>query len=184
MRSGEELTHRLHESGIHWWDRQLSEYGALPVWHDFPKIWEKNLKDRGYRPEDYPFWLITTKSMQYHAGGNTMIQLMDELAQNVRGHRGVIINATAAERLGIEDGDLVEVRSPTGVTCGPAIVAQGVRPDTLVIVGQFDHWATPYAKELHAPSLNTVAPMSLDLTDATGSGADLVRVALRRVSAP
>ena len=184
MRSGEELTHRLHDSGIHWWDRQLSEYGPLPVWHDFPKIWEQNLRDRGYRPEDYPFWLITTKSMQYHAGGNTMIQLMDELAQNVRGHRGVIINASAAGRLGIEDGDWVEVRSPTGVTSGPAILAQGVRPDTLVIVGQFDHWATPYAKELRAPSLNTVAPMSLDLTDATGSGADLVRVALRRVSAP
>jgi phenylacetyl-CoA:acceptor oxidoreductase len=183
MRSGQELTRRLHDCGIHWWDRQLSEYGPLPLWHDFPKIWEQNLVDRGYRPEDYPFWLITTKSMQYHAGGNAMIQLMDELAQNVRGHRGVLINTATAERLGIEDGDLVEVSSPTGTTSGPAIVAQGVRPDTLVIMGQFDHWATPYAKEMHAPSLNTIAPMSLDLTDATGSGADLVRVALRRLPA-
>jgi len=110
-----------------------------------------------------------------------MIQLMAEVAENVRGHRGVLINAGTAERLGIEDGDHVEVRSPTGTTAGPAIVAQGVRPDTLVIIGQFDYWATPYAKDLHAPSLNTVAPMSLDLTDATGSGADLVRVAIRRL---
>jgi phenylacetyl-CoA:acceptor oxidoreductase len=31
------------------------------------------------------------------------------------------------------------------------------------------------------PSLNTVAPMSLELTDATGSGADIVRVAIRRL---
>jgi phenylacetyl-CoA:acceptor oxidoreductase len=183
MRSGEELACRLHDQGIHWWDRQLSEYGPLPIWHDFPKIWERHLIDRGFRPEDYPFWLITTKSMQYHAGGNAMIQLMDELAQNVRGHRGVLMNAGTAARLGIEEGDPVEVSSPTGTTSGPAIVAQGVRPDTLVIVGQFDHWATPYAKDLHAPSLNTVAPMSLDLTDATGSGSDLVRVALRRLPA-
>lgn len=181
MRSGQELAHRLHESGIHWWDRQLSEYSALPVWHDFPGIWEQDLVKRGFRPEDYPFWLITTKSMQYHAGGNTMIQLMDELAQNVRGHRRVLINAGTARRLGIEDGDRLEVRSPTGTTAGPALVVQGVRPDTLVIIGQFDHWATPYAKDLHGPSLNTVAPMSLDLTDATGSGADLVRVAIRRL---
>ncbi len=181
MRSGQELACRLHDQGIHWWDRQLSEYGPLPIWHDFPKIWERHLIDRGFRPEDYPFWLITTKSMQYHAGGNAMIQLMDELAQNVRGHRGVLMNAGTAARLGIEEGDPVEVSSPTGTTSGPAIVAQGVRPDTLVIVGQFDHWATPYAKDLHAPSLNTVAPMSLDLTDATGSGSDLVRVALRRL---
>ena len=62
------------------------------------------------------------------------------------------------------------------------MLAQGIRPDTLVILGQFDHWATPYAKDMHAPSLNTIAPMSLELTDATGSGADLVRVALRRLA--
>ncbi|MCL4185425.1 MAG: hypothetical protein KJ011_18485, partial [Burkholderiaceae bacterium] len=68
-------------------------------------------------------------------------------------------------------------------TRGPAILNQGIRPDTLLIVGQFDHWATPYAKGIKAPSLNTVAPMSLELTDATGSGSDLVRVALRRVDA-
>jgi phenylacetyl-CoA:acceptor oxidoreductase len=52
----------------------------------------------------------------------------------------------------------------------------------MVIVGQFDHWATPYAKDMKAPSLNTIAPMSLELTDATGSGADVVRVAVRRLA--
>jgi phenylacetyl-CoA:acceptor oxidoreductase len=31
-------------------------------------------------------------------------------------------------------------------------------------------------------SLNTIAPMSLELTDATGSGADIVRVAVRRMA--
>ena len=37
-------------------------------------------------------------------------------------------------------------------------------------------WVTPLAKDFGMPSLNTLAEMSLDLTDATGSGADLVRV--------
>jgi len=32
---------------------------------------------------------------------------------------------------------------------------------------------------LHFPSLNTVAALSLDLTDSTGSGSDLVRVSVR-----
>ena len=104
----------------------------------------------------------------------------DELAGNVRGHHGVMINAGEARKLGIEDGDTLEVQSVIGVTQGPAIVVQGIRPDTLVMVGQFDYWATPYAKDLKAPSLNTIAPMSLDLTDATGSGADIVRVAIKR----
>jgi phenylacetyl-CoA:acceptor oxidoreductase len=35
---------------------------------------------------------------------------------------------------------------------------------------------------MKAPSLNTIAPMSLELTDATGSGADVVRVAVRRLA--
>jgi phenylacetyl-CoA:acceptor oxidoreductase len=119
--------------------------------------------------------------MQYHAGSNVSIALMREVSLNVRGHTGVIINATTAARLGIAEGDRVEIRSHIGATYGKAALAQGVRPDTLVILGQFDHWATPFAKEFGMPSLNTVAPMSLELTDATGSGSDIVRVALRRM---
>jgi phenylacetyl-CoA:acceptor oxidoreductase len=179
MRSGKELGARLHDIGVDWWDAQLNEYQALPQWHDFPGVWVQDLVRRGLKPEDYPFWLITTKSMQYHAGGNAAIQLMDEVSQNVRGHRGVMINTGTARKMGIEEGDLLEVTSAIGATQGPAIVVQGIRPDTLVMVGQFDFWATPYAKDLTSPSLNTIAPMSLELTDATGSGADIVRVAVK-----
>jgi len=108
---------------------------------------------------------------------------MHEVAANVRGHHGIVINRQAARALGIADGDELEVASLVNVTRGPAILASGIRPDTLLMIGQFDHWATPYAKELRAPSLNTVAAMSLELTDATGSGSDIVRVSLRRVVA-
>jgi phenylacetyl-CoA:acceptor oxidoreductase len=181
-RSGRELERRLHEQGIHWWDNQLTEYQFLPAWHDMPGLWEKALVNQGAKPEDFPYWLLTTKSMQFHASGNASIQLMDELSQNVRGHRGVVMNTRTAEQHGIEEGDLVDIVSTVRTTRGPAILNQGIRPDTLLIVGQFDHWATPYAKDIKAPSLNTVAPMSLELTDATGSGSDVVRVALRKVA--
>lgn len=181
LRWGLELANRLHETGIGWWDTQLGEYQALPEWHDFPGIWDEDLRRRGKDPDDFPFWLIATKSPLYHAGGNVSIQLMDELAGNVRGHGGILINTGAAARLGIADGDAIEITSVIGTTRGAAIVIEGIRPDTLVIVGQFDHWATPYAKDIYAPSLNTIAPMSVDLTDATGSGADVVRVHVRRL---
>jgi phenylacetyl-CoA:acceptor oxidoreductase len=181
LRVGRELKNRLHEQRTHWWDEQLSEYAALPDWHDVPGRWERELVHAGCRPEDFPLWLLTTKSMQFHAGGNVSIALMHEVAQNVRGHTGVIINAATAARYGINEGDPVEVRSHIGATYGNAVLMQGVRPDTLVIIGQFDHWATPVAKDLGLPSLNTIAPMSLELTDATGSGSDIVRVSLRRV---
>ncbi len=181
LRIGRELGNRLHEHKISWWDEQLSEYAALPDWHDVPGRWEQALIRAGQKVEDFPLWLLATKSMQYHTGGNVSIALMREVSQNVRGHTGVIINADTAARYGIADGDPVEIRSHIGATFGRAVLAQGVRPDTLVILGQFDHWATPVAKDFGMPSLNTVAPMSLELTDATGSGSDIVRVQIRRL---
>ncbi|GAB4440164.1 MAG: molybdopterin-dependent oxidoreductase [Rhodocyclaceae bacterium] len=179
LRVGRELANRLHEQGIEWWDAQLKEYQALPVWKDFPGIWEKEALKLGGTGADYPFWLLTARSMQYAWGGNAGIQLMDEVSVNLEGHGGVVINARRARELGIANGDLVEVRSSVRATRGRAVLVEGIRPDTLLMIGQFDHWAMPYAKDMHAASLNTVAHMSLDLTDATGSGADIVRVAIR-----
>jgi phenylacetyl-CoA:acceptor oxidoreductase len=106
---------------------------------------------------------------------------MHEVAQNVRGHAGVLMNADTAKSYGIAQGERIEVRSHIGATYGKAVLAQGVRPDTLVILGQFDHWATPYAKDFEMPSLNTIAPMTLELMDGTGSGADIVRVKIRKM---
>ena len=91
------------------------------------------------------------------------------------------MNRGAARALGIADGDKVEISSPTGTTKGPAVLREGIRPDTIVMIGQFDHWVTPYAKDLGLPSLNSVSAMSLSLTDSTGSGADIVRVKIRKI---
>ncbi|MGE5505542.1 MAG: molybdopterin-dependent oxidoreductase [Actinomycetota bacterium] len=184
LRAGVELGRRLHEANIHWWDSQLTEYQGLPSWHDVPHHWEKATRELGADPADYPFWGITTKSMPYTTGNNIGIPLMNEAGTNLRGHGAVTLNAATARKLGIANGDWVEVRSPLAATRGRASVVQGCRPDTVVIPGQYAHWKTPYAKDLDFPSLNPLAPLSLELTDATGSGADVVRVALRRVDGP
>src|SRR5690606_22955306 len=70
LRIGRELGRRLHERGMTWWDKQLAEYQALPVWKDFPAEWEAALAVQGGDPADYPFWLLTARSMQYAWGGN------------------------------------------------------------------------------------------------------------------
>ena len=182
LRVGAQLGNRLHEQGIKWWDTQLTEYQALPPYKDFPAIWERETVAQGGKLADYPFWLITARSMQYAWGSNAGIPLMDEVAGNLKGHRGVVINARRARELGIDDGDIIEVHSYVGSTRGPAVLREGIRPDTLLMVGQFSHWATPYAKDMHAPSMNPLLAMSMALTDATGSSADLVRVGVRRVA--
>jgi len=184
-RIGQELKRRLHEQKIHWWDRQLEEYEPLPSWRNLAALWESALaKHYNVRIDDYPFWLVTARSMQYSWGGNVGIQLIKEVADNVAGHGGVVMNTDAAKRLGIADGELVEVRSPLNATQGKVVLCQGIRPDTLLMIGQFDHWATPYAKDFHAPSMNALVPMLLDLTDATGSSADLVKVKVTRLGGP
>jgi phenylacetyl-CoA:acceptor oxidoreductase len=184
FRIGQELTRRLHEQDIHWWDRQLEEYEPLPRWRDLAALWEGALaKHYNVPTENYPFWLVTSRSMQYSWGGNVGIQLIKEVADNVAGHGSVVMNRAAGERLGIADGDLLEVRSALNGTQGRVVLSEGIRPDTLLMIGQFDHWATPYAKDFRAPSMNALVPMLLELTDATGSSADLVKVKVTRLGA-
>jgi len=181
-RTGKQLANRLHESGISWWDAQLDEYEPLPVWQDFGALWERALEENfDVNIDDYPFWLVTSRSMQYAWGGNADIQMIKEVASNIVGHGGVIINTGRATEMGIAQGDLIEIASPLNATRGRAILREGVRPDTLVMIGQFDHWATPLAKTFDVPSMNKLTPMLLDLTDSTGSGADLVRASVRVV---
>ena len=181
-RIGEELGARLHERGITWWNVQLEEYQPLPKWKDFPGIWLGTAAIHGKDGRDFPFWLLTSRSMQYSWGSNVSLPILADVARHIRGHFGVMLNRGAAGRLGIGEGDLIEVESPTGKTEGRAILREGIRPDVAVILQQFGHWATPFARDLEMPSLNQVASMDLALTDATGSGADLVPVAIRRLS--
>ena len=184
LRIGQELGDRLHERGITWWDSQLREYEAMPHYQDLPGLWEGALERQfDVDIDDFPFWLVTARSMQYSWGGNVGIQMIHEVAANVAGHGGVVMNPTAAAKLGIKEGDEVEVSSPVGTTKGAVILRNGIRPDTFLMIGQFDHWKTPFAKDLKTPSMNGLMPMSLELTDATGSGADLVRVAVKKTGA-
>jgi phenylacetyl-CoA:acceptor oxidoreductase len=174
LRVGTELGRRLHEHGMTWWDRQLAEYQALPAYKDFPALWDSG--------EDFPFWLLTSRSMQYAWGGNVGMQMIKEVADNIAGHGGVILNTSRARQLGVEEGDWLEIATAQHSVRAKAVLRQGIRPDTLLLLGQFGHWATPVAKDFGMPSMNSLVPMSLALTDATGSGADIVRVALRKAA--
>ena len=179
-RHGAQLAARLHEIGIDWWEKQLDEYQPFPVYERFPDIWSDHVREAGKDPKDFPFFALTARSMQYSWGANVGIPLINEVANNIAGHRGVIINRTRAFEMGLREGDRVEIQSVAGITRGKAVLREGIRPDTILMIGQFDHWATPYAKDLDLPSLNSVTSLSLSLTDATGSSADLARVSIRK----
>jgi phenylacetyl-CoA:acceptor oxidoreductase len=181
-RHGHQLAHRLKEIGVTWWDRQLTEYEFLPGYERYADIWIDCVRDAGRDPADYPLWALTARSMQYSWGANVGLPIINEVANNISGHRGVIVNRSVAKKMGISEGDEVVIESVSGITEGKAVLREGIRPDTVLMIGQFDHWKTPYAKDLKLPSLNSLTEISLKLTDGTGSGADLVRVKLYRAS--
>ena len=181
-RIGQELKNRLHEQDLHFWDTQLEEYHALPPWKDFPQIWVDVARRHGKKPEDFPLWLLTSRSMQYSWGSQVSLPLLADVAQHVRGHFGLMLNNKMAALHGIADGDEIWVESPIGRQQGVAMLRAGVRPDVVVAIGQFSHWATPVAEDIHMPNLNALEPIDLSLIDSTGSGSDLIRVKVYRAN--
>jgi phenylacetyl-CoA:acceptor oxidoreductase len=184
FRMGKELANRLHETGANWWDRQLAEYTPLPEWHDLNKLWDELIeKNHKVKAADFPFWLLTGRSMQYAWGANVGIQLMKEVADNVFGHDGIIMNAGKAAELGISNGDIIEITSPVASTRGMACLREGVRPDVVIMIAQFGQWKTPYAKDLKRPGLNKLVPMDQDYIDGGGASIDGTKVYITRVGA-
>jgi phenylacetyl-CoA:acceptor oxidoreductase len=123
------------------------------VWKDYPGLWERALESNyGVDIDDYPFWALTARSMQYMWGGNVSLQMIKEVSDNVAGHRALVMNAGKAAEMGLKDGDMVEIRSPLNVTKGPVLTRQGIRPDTVVMIGQFEHWATRTPGTTPAPA--------------------------------
>ncbi len=182
LRVGQQLANRLHENGVDWWDTQLEEYEALPTWKDLNKLWD-NIIEKNYdvKATDFPFWLLSARSMQYAWGGNTSLQFIHEVASNVAGHDGILINANKAAELGIGEGDWMEVSSPVGKAHGQARLRQGIREDVIVMIGQFGHWKMPFAKDLKVPSLNALVPMHPDFLDGHGSSIDATKAAVKKV---
>ncbi|MFP6682074.1 MAG: molybdopterin-dependent oxidoreductase, partial [Gammaproteobacteria bacterium] len=66
LRVGQQLARRLHETGADWWDTQLEEYESMPRWKDLNKMWDDIIeKNWDVKAADFPFWLLTARSMQY-----------------------------------------------------------------------------------------------------------------------
>jgi anaerobic selenocysteine-containing dehydrogenase/Fe-S-cluster-containing dehydrogenase component len=121
--------------------------------------------DRSFRlPEPAEgLTLITYASAQFYDGRGANRSWMQELPDAVSKavwNSWVEIHPETAAPLGIETGDLVEVRTPAGSVTAAAFLYEGIRPDTIAIPLGQGH--TEYGRSAKSRGVN-----ALDLLDGT-----------------
>lgn len=135
--------------------------------------------------DKYPLHLQVYASVSFRDGSGASIpwlqQLPDPMTTVVWGS-WIDINPATAARLGIGQGDLVEVTSPAGSVRVPAVIYPGIRPDLVAMpMGQGHRGAGRYADG------RGVNPLDLLSLVSQGNGPlpawNATRVRLARVSA-
>ncbi len=153
-KTGERLSGDLQKVGINWWP--TGEYVALPVY--VPPAFES-------LPKEYDMHVTVARSIFFGLGANVDVPWLVEAADTARTDSQILINTRTAQAKGIADGDQVWVESPVGKVKHIARLTEGVRPDTIVIPGQFGHWATPVAAETGRVTQTSLTPISYEWTD-------------------
>jgi phenylacetyl-CoA:acceptor oxidoreductase len=152
---GEELARNLATKGIDWWPTD----GYTPL----PKYFPSKLEE--VAPE-YEFYVTPARGIMLSWGNNVYNPWINELAEHVRGIGYILMNIDAAKAKGIKDGDEIWVESEAGRIKQKVQLCKGIRPDTLVISGQFGQWAMPIAKDTGRVTSNTITPIRIDWTDS------------------
>lgn len=154
-RAGEELNHNLRKVGIDWWP--TDEYVPLPTY--YPQEIEQ-------LPPEYDFYVTNCRLATFGWGNNVDIPWMNEVSEHIRGANRVMMNAGAAKDRGIENGDDIWIESPFGKVRQKVCLIQGIRPDVVLIPGQFGHWAMPVAREKGRVSISDLLPVDYKWTDS------------------
>ncbi|MBI2223165.1 MAG: molybdopterin-dependent oxidoreductase [Acidobacteria bacterium] len=134
---------------------------------------------------EYPFHLLPFASQTFFDGSLAHLPWMQEIPDvlsSVMWGSWVEINPRTAERLGIGQGDLVELVSRHGRVEVPALISPGVAPDVVAMpVGQGHAHFTRYASGRGASPVSMLAPMVEPETGTLAWAA--TRVLVRHVAA-
>jgi anaerobic selenocysteine-containing dehydrogenase len=129
---------------------------------------------------EYPFYFLPYATQQFYDGRHANLPWMQELPEVLStGMWGtwVEINPRVAATLQIEQGDLVEVRSPHGKVRAPALLSPGIAPDVIAIpVGQGHEDYGRYASGRGANPIKMLAPQVEPTTGALAWAATRVSI--------
>jgi anaerobic selenocysteine-containing dehydrogenase len=131
-------------------------------------------------PGQYPFHFLPYPSHAFLDGSLAHLPLMQELPDPLSSavwSSWVEINEQAAEKLGIHQGDIVEIASQHGTLQVPAFPSPGIAPDVLAMpVGQGHETYTRYASGRGENPIRILAPVVETDTGSLAWAATRVRI--------
>jgi anaerobic selenocysteine-containing dehydrogenase len=134
----------------------------------------------------YPFHFLPYASNAFLDGSLAHLPWLQEMPDPLTSamwSSWIEINQTAAARLGISSGDVVEVASAHGTLRTAALVSPGIAPDLVAMpVGQGHRTFTRYASGRGANPIELLAPLTEEETGSLAWAATRVRVT--RVGGP
>jgi anaerobic selenocysteine-containing dehydrogenase len=131
----------------------------------------------------YPFHFLPYPSSKYLDGSLAHLPWLQEMPDPLTSgmwSSWIEINPATAQRLGIADGDVVEVVSPHGKLQSAAVIAPGIAPDILAMpMGQGHRTFTRFASGRGENPVDLLAPMTESSTGSVAWAA--TRVSISRV---
>jgi anaerobic selenocysteine-containing dehydrogenase len=135
---------------------------------------------------DFPFYFLPYVSQSFGDGSLAHLPWLQELPDvltSAMWSSWVEINPNTGERLGIRQGDLVEIASPQGSVRAPAVLSPGIAPDMVAMpVGQGHENFGRFASGRGANPLSILAPLAEHETGSLAWAA--TRVKLLRAGGP
>jgi len=137
-------------------------------------------------PADFPFYFLPCVSQSLGDGSLAHLPWLQELPDvltSAMWSSWVEINPKTGERLGIQQGDLVEIASQQGSVRAPAVLSPGIAPDMVAMpVGQGHENFGRFASGRGANPLSILAPLAEPETGSLAWAA--TRVKLARAGGP
>ncbi len=162
--------------------REVAQVAAPPFkGHFLPDLPTPSIPEFAGDEREFPFHLLPYPSLFLYDGSLAHLPWMQEapdpLSTAMWGS-WVEINPRTAVKLGIQQGDLVEVTSAQGSFRAPALLYPGIRPDTLgVPFGQGHENYTRYASHRGANPFSILAPLTEPETGSLAWAATRVKIA-------
>jgi anaerobic selenocysteine-containing dehydrogenase len=129
---------------------------------------------------EYPFNFLPYASLQFGDGRHANLPWMQEMPDVISTamwSTWLEINPQTAERMGIQQGELLEVASQHGKLQAPALVAPGIAPDVVAMpVGQGHENYGRYASNRGANPIKILAPQTEAETGALAWASTRVKI--------